>query len=390
MFTARRNKKRQLKQTGIPSVRMYSTSARRARAISAHEAAAASYGRKSESHFARARLLAFGADEGADSACVICYEHAPPPIQSGCGCRGDSGLAHVACRVKAAASRSEIINENWWKCATCRQPFTGRTQRGLSSELTARVQGGQDEQALEFAAKLEFASLMADEHYEAAEQNARIRHEMLTKKLGEGHNKTLAAAASVAVALSAQRRYAEAEQIQRSLLAATRAALGRDDPATQNAMGNLTRTFTMQGAYAEADALFREAIEIAQRVNGADHVRTLTIMGNFAQNLAIQGKHAAAEPEFRAVQARLRRVLGPDHALTLQVDANLANSLLELGKLDEAVQLQSAVVAAQKRVLEPGHTRTTDSERNLKRMQSSMPPSARLKATQPSSPKRRK
>jgi hypothetical protein len=50
---------------------MYSTSAHRARAISAHEAAAASYGRKSESHFARARLLAFGADEGADNACVI-------------------------------------------------------------------------------------------------------------------------------------------------------------------------------------------------------------------------------------------------------------------------------------------------------------------------------
>ena len=67
----RKQKKNDSLNPGSPSVRMYSTSAHRARAISAHEAAAASYGRKSESHFARARLLAFGADEGADNACVI-------------------------------------------------------------------------------------------------------------------------------------------------------------------------------------------------------------------------------------------------------------------------------------------------------------------------------
>jgi hypothetical protein len=30
-------------------------------------------------------------------ACVICLDASPPPIQSGCACRGDSGLAHIAC-----------------------------------------------------------------------------------------------------------------------------------------------------------------------------------------------------------------------------------------------------------------------------------------------------
>jgi hypothetical protein len=38
-------------------------------------------------------------------ACIICLDTSPPPIQSGCACRGDSGLAHIACLVRAAASQ---------------------------------------------------------------------------------------------------------------------------------------------------------------------------------------------------------------------------------------------------------------------------------------------
>ena len=38
----------------------------------------------------------------ADGACIICLDTSPPPIQSGCACRGDSGLAHIACLVRAA------------------------------------------------------------------------------------------------------------------------------------------------------------------------------------------------------------------------------------------------------------------------------------------------
>ena len=30
-------------------------------------------------------------------ACITCLDASPPPIQSGCACRGDSGLAHIAC-----------------------------------------------------------------------------------------------------------------------------------------------------------------------------------------------------------------------------------------------------------------------------------------------------
>jgi hypothetical protein len=37
-------------------------------------------------------------------ACIICLSNGDPlPIQSGCACRGDAGLAHVECRAEAAA-----------------------------------------------------------------------------------------------------------------------------------------------------------------------------------------------------------------------------------------------------------------------------------------------
>ena len=34
-------------------------------------------------------------------ACYICLDTSPPPIQSGCACRGGSGLAHIACLARA-------------------------------------------------------------------------------------------------------------------------------------------------------------------------------------------------------------------------------------------------------------------------------------------------
>jgi hypothetical protein len=34
--------------------------------------------------------------------CIICLDNKPRPIQSGCGCRGPAGLAHIECRVTAA------------------------------------------------------------------------------------------------------------------------------------------------------------------------------------------------------------------------------------------------------------------------------------------------
>jgi len=48
-------------------------------------------------------------------ACIICLDTSPPPIQSGCACRGDSGLAHIACLVRAAASQQAQRGSDAWR-----------------------------------------------------------------------------------------------------------------------------------------------------------------------------------------------------------------------------------------------------------------------------------
>jgi hypothetical protein len=38
------------------------------------------------------------ATEAPERVCILCLDSDPPPIQSGCACRSDTGLAHLGCR----------------------------------------------------------------------------------------------------------------------------------------------------------------------------------------------------------------------------------------------------------------------------------------------------
>jgi hypothetical protein len=75
-------------------------------------------------------------------ACVICLDTSPPPIQSGCACRGDGGLAHIDCLAQLAASQQPHRgNEVWRTCQTCKQGFTGAMRTGLAETWRSRVAG---------------------------------------------------------------------------------------------------------------------------------------------------------------------------------------------------------------------------------------------------------
>ena len=52
---------------------------------------------------------------GEGGACIICLDASPPPIQSGCACRSDAGLAHLECRVQVAqqAQRGIKVWRQW-------------------------------------------------------------------------------------------------------------------------------------------------------------------------------------------------------------------------------------------------------------------------------------
>jgi hypothetical protein len=75
-----------------------------------------------------------------EGACTICLDTGPPPIQKGCACRGDAGLAHVDCLVHAAVSQQAQRDMSvWWRCQTCNHDFTGAMLIGLANAWVAKA-----------------------------------------------------------------------------------------------------------------------------------------------------------------------------------------------------------------------------------------------------------
>ncbi len=163
-----------------------------------------------------------------NATCFICLDSDPPPIQSGCACREDGGLAHVDCLAKVAISRccaqaapaagapsascgagapaSELSHRGdaWRQCQTCKQAFTGAMRMGLAKAWWSR---------------------MRDEAEESLQRRG--------------------AAFNLAMALSGLGVHPKAEQI-------------------------------------KAERIFRELHAIESRVRGLEHPSTLTIAGNLA------------------------------------------------------------------------------------------------------------
>ena len=152
--------------------------------------------------------------EPHECVCIVCLDSDPPPIQSGCACRSDTGLAHVGCLIeKAVAQQPHRGDAVWWECQTCGQPFTGAMRTGLAEA---------------------WWSWVCDEAEESEER--------------------LAAAANLATSLSHQGKHAEAERIEREVLRARRRVLGEEHPSTLLCANNLASSLSDQGKHAEAEA----------------------------------------------------------------------------------------------------------------------------------------
>ena len=137
-----------------------------------------------------------------ECVCTICLDSDPPPIQSGCACRSDSGLAHLDCLIeKALSQRPHRGFEVWWQCQTCGQGFTGAMLTGLGEAWWSRVcdQAEESEERLCAASNLAECRV-CDGQYADAE---RINREVLRGRrrvLGKEHPDTLTSASNLAVA----------------------------------------------------------------------------------------------------------------------------------------------------------------------------------------------
>ena len=210
--------------------------------------------------------------EPHECACIICLDPDPPPIQSGCACRSDTGLAHVGCLVEKAVAQTPAPRHRgvvWWECQTCGQQFTGAMRTGLAEAWWSRV---------------------CDEAEESEER--------------------LAAAHNLGNARDKDGKYADAERIHREVHAVRRRILGEEHRQTLESAGNLAPSLSRQGKHAEAERINREVLGAYRRVLGDEHPETLTSAGNLAASLLNQGKHAEAELIEREVLGAYRRVLG--------------------------------------------------------------------------------
>jgi tetratricopeptide (TPR) repeat protein len=300
-------------------------------------------------------------------ACIICLDTSPPPIQSGCACRGDSGLAHIACLVQAAASQqARRGNGVWRQCQTCKQDYTGAMQTGLAEAWRSRVtrQAAENTERLEAESNLA-VSLLHQGRAVEAEPMLRKLHEVEMRMYGAEHPNTLASAGNLAMSLSRQGKHADAERIQREVLGVRKRVLGAEDPETLTSANNLAMSLSRQGKHAEAERIQREVLEVQKRVLGAEHPSTLTSANNLASSLSGQGKYVEAERIQREVLEVRKRVLGAEHPGTLASANNLALSLSNQGKYVEAERIQREVLEVQKRVLGAEHPGTLTSASNL-------------------------
>ncbi len=138
-----------------------------------------------------------------ERACIICLDTSPPPIQSGCACRGDGGLTHIDCLVQLAASqqahRGALV---WSKCQTCKQDFTGPMRTGPAGAWRSRVANQAAESLERVAAESNLArSLLRQGKCAEAESIMRAVHEVRMRVYGAEHPSTLTIAYDLASAL---------------------------------------------------------------------------------------------------------------------------------------------------------------------------------------------
>ena len=270
-------------------------------------------------------------DSPGGARCAICLDGGgePAPIQRGCCCRGDGGLAHLSCMAQLGAHKEEQEDDcrGWWACGTCRAPFTGAMQHGLARAWWARVSGhGEEDEA-----RLASASNLANSHRGRLDHAAAagLQEEVLAVRRrvrGEEHPATLQSANNLAATYLEQGKLAAAAALQETVLAAAKQVFGKEHPNTLAATDNLAVTYAEQGKHAEAGALQVGVLAVSKRVQGAEHPDTLAAANNLAMTLVDQGKHAEAAELLEKLLAALKRVLGRGHPRTLASAGNLAET----------------------------------------------------------------
>jgi hypothetical protein len=301
-------------------------------------------------------------------ACIICLESDPPPIQSGCACRGDAGLAHVECRVMAALHKQNSANsmDGWQECPTCEQLFSGRMGIGLAEELRRRSlevfdtpMGVKD---WAFASSLLAGMLMAsgmdlESETVCRETMKRIYDEKIV--LEDADIIIVNLLENFSVALDNQGKHEMAHIIMKKCYDEFRRRYGANHDKTLNCLNTLADNLSRQDRDAEAVVILRDALARAKRSLGPEHLQTLGCATSLASALSFCDKHDEAQALFEEVLPVLKRLLGHNHSMVLSVTRNYGRSVAsDVSRLDEGEAILVHCMETQTRLLGADHPDT--------------------------------
>jgi hypothetical protein len=311
-------------------------------------------------------------------ACIICLEPDPQPIQSGCACRGDAGLAHVECRISAAEHKQKSSGSmaGWEGCLTCGQLFHGEMGLALAEEFWRRTSKRRPEkmdgQYLSAARMRSNALLSAGKD---ADAEAFCRQTVSVLERSGVDPKYIAFSDfrfMLACALTNQQKNVEAESILRRCVADFTRTYGPDSADTLNVAMQFGDCLDCQGKHVEAATILRDTSERAKRALGPEHIITLQCDQSLAKVFFLQGKPDESLAVFKKLLPVMKRVLGSDHETVVQTTRSYAVCLASFGRLDDAEALLVGVVEAQKRVFGAGHVDTVLAAQELAKVRAKM------------------
>ena len=304
-----------------------------------------------------------------DGLCFICgVDSLPlnPLIQSGCGCRGDAGLAHPTCRALAAESYLKQKAEHckpvtlnpWVECSTCEHRFTGEMQRTLGWEWWARMREKGDTHCQHrLMAAANWAICLFDQ---GRAVDAEVMQRRVLGWLTQIPNSVLlhprsgfASHADVrafrwklvkdrATSLQAQSKLDDAEILLRGVLGEMRRANTTRNECETTVANDLATILLRKGDARGAETLFREVLRVIDEDSSAGTLNAKAIVSvkiNIAVALLEQGKADGAEAIVREAIEASRRVFGPAHLLTMCSMVTLCKVLLEQQRFTQAEAL---------------------------------------------------
>jgi tetratricopeptide (TPR) repeat protein len=201
---------------------------------------------------------------------------------------------------------------------------------------------------------------------EEALERAREVHERSSRRFGEGHPDSLAAAISLANILRATGDAEAALELAEATVASYPSIYGPDHPYSRGCEGNLALMLRVAGKPEKARELNETAWAALKVRLGAEHHYTLTVSTNLASDLAALNRLTDAVALGRSTLESLQKALGQDHPLTLGCAANLASDLRDVGLEEKAESLRADTLERYARTLGNNHPDAQNAEQGLR------------------------